>query len=68
MVSDSELRVELNRFHEQSVRVWSMLEGRDKMYIGSGFRMRRKLAKRALKITNLTWSLERDSIKEYDAP
>lgn len=68
MTSDSEIRVELKRLHDQAVKVWSMLENRDRASHGAGFRMRSKLAKRAWKITDLTWPLERDGIKEYNEP
>lgn len=68
MTPDSEIRIELQHLHDQAVKVWAMLEERDKASMGAGFRMRRNLAKRAWKITHLTWPLERDVIREYDEP
>jgi hypothetical protein len=64
-VTDDEIRKELKDLHDRAVRVWDVLEKRSKNSVG--FRMRYKMAKRAWKITDMTWPLLRDGLKEYDA-
>lgn len=64
-MTDDEIRKELKDLHDRAVHVWASLEERSKNSVD--FRMRNKLAKRAWKITDMTWPLLRDGLKEYDA-
>lgn len=67
-MNDAELRAEIKLLHNQAVRVWAALDDRSKHSIGAGFKGRRKLTERAWKITDMTWPLLRDGMKEYDSP
>lgn len=64
-MTDDEIRKELYYLHNRAVCVWSALEERSKNSVG--FKMRDKLTKRAWKITDMTWPLLRDGLKEYDS-
>lgn len=64
MIADSQLHDELKRLHEQATRVWAALNEYTQDP-GTRTRKRKKITRKAYKLSDATWDLYRESVQEF---